>query len=487
VTAPCMNACPSNVNVPAYLEEIRFGRWTDALAVVREDCPMPGTIGRVCVRPCESNCRRGLIDQPLAIKLLKRFLADREIAVHANPGVVSGKDKLQKVAVIGAGPAGLSCAFYLGIMGYHCTIFESQEAPGGMASYGIPAYRLPRDVLAYEASLVEQLGAEFRYGVTIGSDLSVEDLGRQGYQAVFLAVGAPESSKMRCEGEDAGYQCFMTGIQFLAEVSRGKKPLEGKKILVIGGGNVAMDCVRSAVRIGFDDANILYRRTEAEMPADPVEIKEAREEGVSFHFLVAPVRIMAENGKVIGLECLRMELGEPDESGRCRPIPMEGSNFVIDCDAVIPAVGQVCVVDCVLPRQDSITRWKTLVVDEITFQTRDASIFGGGDCVTGPYTLISALAAGKKAARFIDRYLQEGSNVPSVPDVLEKLIKDIKVFDPSEKFGYRGTTHQAHPEVLSPSVRRHCFDEVEKGLTSAQAVREANRCLRCYRICVAAI
>ncbi|MDL2268381.1 FAD-dependent oxidoreductase [Desulfosarcina sp. OttesenSCG-928-A07] len=485
VTAPCISACPSNVDIPAYVEGIRMENFDTALACVRKDCPMPGTIGRVCVRPCEANCRRGKLDSPIAIRALKRFLADNEIQTGAKP-LQKAPDtfKPEKVAIVGAGPAGLSCAYYLGLMGYHTTIFEAQERAGGMATYGIPSYRLPLDIMDYEVSVVENVGAEIRYGVNVGKDVTIEELGKSGYRAVFIGVGAPESSKMRCEGEDAGYDCFMTGVHFLAEVSRGRKPIQGKKLVVIGGGNVAMDCVRSALRTGFTDVNLLYRRTEAEMPADPQEIHEAQEEGVHFHYLVAPVRIIEKNGKVTGLECQRMELGEPDASGRRSPVPMKGSNFVMDCDAIIPAVGQVCVVDCVLPDSDAITRWKTLVVDAMTFQSKTPSIFGGGDCITGPATLIAALAAGKKAAWHISQYIEAGACQPTVPEILQAIVGQ-NVFDPNEVFAFDGMTHRAEPSALPPDTRIDSFDEVESGLTRSQAVKEAGRCLRCYRVAVA--
>lgn len=486
VTAPCISACPSNVDIPAYVEGIRMGQFDEALARVREDCPMPGTIGRVCVRPCEENCRRGRLDEPIAIRALKRFLADNEMRTGAQPlKQPPAEYKSDKVAVVGAGPAGLSCAYYLGTMGYRTTIFEAQERAGGMATYGIPSYRLPEDIMDYEVAQVERMGAEIRYGVNIGEDVTVEELGQQGYRAVFLAVGAPESSKMRCEGEDAGYECFLTGIHFLAEVSRGRQPVEGKKLVVVGGGNVAMDCVRSALRTGFTDVNLLYRRTEAEMPADPQEIEEAKEEGVKFHYLVAPVSIVHTDEKVSGLEVQRMELGAPDQSGRRRPMPVEGSNFVIECDAIIPAVGQICVVDCVLPEEDSLTAWKTLIVDRMTFQSHAPSVFGGGDCITGPATLIAALAAGKKAAKYISQYIEDGSCQPTVPDVLQTLVNGSGVFDPDEKFPFCGISHRAHPAVLPAETRIDDFDEVEGCLSLSQAIAEADRCLRCYRIAVA--
>lgn len=486
VTAPCISACPSNVDIPRYLEDVSLDRWPQALATVKENCPMPGTIGRVCVRPCESHCRRGRLDAPLAIRAVKRFLADEELFAQIKTDAVTVTPKTQKVAIVGAGPAGLSCAYYLGMQGYRCTIFEAQEGPGGMAAYGIPAYRLPREVLAYEVAQVEKLGAQIRYGVKIGEDLQLDELVAKGYQALFLAVGAPESSKMRCEGEDAGYRCFMTGVNFLAEAARGRKPLEGKKLVVIGGGNVAMDCVRTARRLDFENVNLLYRRTEAEMPADPQEIEEAKEEGVHFHHLVAPVEIIADGGNIAGLKCQRMELGEPDSSGRRRPVPLEGSEFVIDCDTIVPAVGQVCVVDCVLPDENSLTPWKTLVVDQTTFQSERKHVFGGGDCVTGPATLIAAIASGKNAARFITQYLQKGRCAPNQADLLKKLVTATGVYDTDEIFVYPGHTSRKPPEIVDPKIRVQNFEEVEKGFSAAQARTEASRCLRCYRILLSA-
>ncbi len=487
LTAPCMAACPSNVDIPGYIEALRDGKPALALEIVRRDCPMPGTIGRVCVRPCESNCRRGLVDEPLAIKAIKRYLADNEKRSKTSGGSTPVPPKNGKVAVVGAGPAGLSAAYYLGTLGYKTTIFERQEKAGGMAAWGIPDYRLPRDVLDDEIEKVRELGAEFQYGVDIGKDIKLEKLAEQGYRAVFLGVGAPVSAKMRCKGEDDGYDGFMTGIEFLAKAARGKRPLEGRRAVVVGGGNVAMDCVRTIRRLGFEDVKIIYRRTEAEMPADPLEIKEAKEEGVDFQFLVAPLRIIAENNKITGMECLRMELGEPDPSGRRRPIPIDGSNFIIACDAVIPAVGQAATVDRVISDNGTVSRWNTLLVDEVTLQTKRMGIFGGGDCATGPDTLIAALAAGKKAAHFIDQYLTQGHSSLSGEELVERIVRRAGVFDAGETFPYHGYEHQAHPQVAAPEVRVKDFSEVEGGLTAAQARHEAERCLRCYRVVVAAL
>lgn len=487
VTAPCINACPSHVDIPGYVEKIRLGRWEEALEIIRRDCCLPGTIGRVCVRPCEFNCRRGLMDEPITIKALKRFAADQELASGVEPRFFPAETKEAKVAVIGAGPAGLACAYYLGLKGFKTTIFEASSKPGGMAKMGIPDYRLPPDILSYEVSLVEKLGADIQYGVNVGQDIHLEDLNKKGYKAVFVGVGAPEASAMRCEGEDAGYESFMTGIHFLREVAFGRRPIVGKKIAVIGGGNVAMDCVRCALRIGFEDVNLIYRRTEAEMPADPVEIEEAKEEGIKFHYLVQPIKVLAKDGKVSGLECLRMKLGEPDDSGRRRPIPIEGSNFVVECDAMVPAIGQVCVVDCVLPEGPELTHWKTLVVDKMTFQSSLPNVFGGGDCITGPATLIAALAAGKNAARFIAHFLETGECKPEDADWMEKAIGELGVYDAKETMPFAGQTRRARQATLDPVIRTRSFDEVESGFSQAEALKEAARCLRCYRIGLAAV
>jgi formate dehydrogenase beta subunit len=281
----------------------------------------------------------------------------------------------------------------------------------------------------------------------------------------------------------------MTGVEFLRLIAQGQKPLEGKKIVVIGGGNVAMDCVRSARRLGFEDVNLVYRRTIKEMPADPVEIKEAKEEGIQFHYQVQPVKILAQEGKVTGLECIRMELGEPDDSGRRRPEPVEGSNFVLECDAIIPAIGQTCVVDCVLPDEQGVelTRWKTLVVDPVTRQSAETDIFGGGDCITGPATLIAALAAGKKGAKYIDQFLQTGQCSPDFHDDMENYIQNLGVFYPFEKMPFKGQDKRARQPALDPEKRITHFGEVEAGFDEGQALLEASRCLRCYRIAMAVV
>ncbi|MCF8106444.1 MAG: FAD-dependent oxidoreductase [Desulfohalobiaceae bacterium] len=489
ITAPCTEACPSHLDIPGYIENIRLGYYDKSLEVVRNDCPLPGTIGRVCVRPCESQCRRALVDEAIAIKTLKRFAADYEIAHQQEPRFTLPPKKQGRVAVIGAGPAGLSCAFYLGRLGYQSTIFEALPEPGGMAAVGIPDYRLPRQLLRHEVELIEKTGAEIRYNTRVGQDISVEQIKNEGYRAIFVGVGAHEPSSMRCEGEEAGYEGFMTGVEYLRRIALGEKPLSGKKAVVVGGGNVAMDCVRSSLRLGFKEVNLVYRRTLSEMPADQVEIEEAQEEGVIFNFQIQPVRILAENGKVRALECLRMQMGQPDASGRRRPEPIKDSNFEIECEAIIPAIGQTCSVDLVLPEERGIelTRWKTIEVDDYTFRTGQQRIFGGGDCATGPASLIEALNAGKKAAKYINQFLDQNTCYSEDDDHMEKLLSLMKVYHPNEKVPFRGFEKRARQKALDPDLRIKSFDEVEAGLTEPQAIREASRCLRCYRIGLAAL
>ncbi len=484
VTAPCMNACPDRVDIPGYVEKIRMDQWDEAIKIVRKACCLPGTIGRVCVRDCEFKCRRGSVDEPIAIKHLKRFAADRDLAAgNVADAVPPAKDA--KVAIIGAGPAGLSCAYYLGLQGYRSTIFEALPEPGGMAAVGIPDYRLPREILRSEVARVEAVGAEIRYGVKVGVDITIEEMLEQGYAAVFIGVGAPNSSAMGCEGEDAGYAGFLPGVEFLRRVALGEKPLSGKTMLVIGGGNVAMDCVRTARRLGFADVRLLYRRTEKEMPADLIEIIESKEEGVVFHPLVAPVRILAADGKVTGLECVRMRLGEPDASGRRKPVPQEGSNFVMECDAIVPAIGQASEVDMLAPEGLKVNKWRTLVANPITLRTSIPNIFGGGDCVTGPNTLVSALAAGRRAAHSIVQFIEKGDCAPEGADWLDSAVSALSKTGHVDNAPFSVLTHRIHPPVADPQTRVHDFSEVEGGLSPAQAMKEASRCLRCYRIAVA--
>ncbi len=488
VTAPCMQACPIHLDIPKYVEEIKYGRFENALDVIRERLPLPGVVGRVCVRPCEFNCRRGLIDEPIQIKHLKRFVADFELERQNKPSFESKEKKDIKVAVIGAGPAGLTCAFFLAKAGYDVTIFESLSEPGGMAAVGIPDYRLPRNIVIGETKNIEDLGVKIVYNKNFGVDFTVEDLEKDGFKGVFVALGCHCHKKMDVEGEDQSLEGYIPGVYFLRYLNLGQPIPKGKKVVVVGGGNVAMDCVRSALRVGFEDVNIVYRRSKKEMPADYVEVMEAEEEGVKFHMLTAPKKIISENGKVKGLECIKMELGEPDKSGRRSPKPVPGSEYIIDCDVLIPAIGQEADMGCCVVgiKGVEITKWQTIVVDENFMSTRPG-VFAGGDCVLGPDVLIRACAQGRLAAEKIDQYLTTGKAEQIEEEHIEKLLNELKVFNSKENISIAGGVKMSKIKHKSPEERIKSFDEYTSGYKVEEAIREASRCLRCYRVVTVAL
>ena len=484
VTAPCISACPSHLPIYTYIELIKEGRFLESLAAIREATCLAGVLGRVCVRPCEDNCRRANADESISIKWLKRFVADYEIETRQAPVLKKEPARSEKVAVVGAGPAGLSCAYYLALKGYPVTIFERLGEPGGMAAMGIPDYRLPRDIVGYEAEILKRLGVEIRYNTAVGKDITLSQIFDRGYKALFIGVGAQTNTPMGVEGEDKGYQGFIPGVYYLLEINLGRDPYpEGKKVVVVGGGNVAIDCVRSSFRIGKADVNLVYRRTKKEMPADRVEIHDGEEEGVKFHYLCNPVRILAEEGKVVGVECIRMELGEPDESGRRRPVPVKGSEFIIETDILIPAIGQAIDLSF-LEEKDGVktTRRSTIAIQEATFQTSREGIFSAGDCVTGPDVLVRAAGHGKRVADKIDLFLRGMAVKESEEERLEALVEKIKVYNRDEKIGISGGQKREVLKMLPPDARRWVFDEVEEGFSIPAAQKEAERCLRCVRI-----
>jgi len=484
VTAPCESACPSHLPIARYVELIKEGRFEESLAAIRGATCLAGVLGRICVRPCEDNCRRGNVDECISIKWLKRFVADYEIEKRKEPLFNKEGTYSEKVAIIGAGPAGLSCAYYLALKGYPVTIFERLGEPGGMAAMGIPDYRLPRDIVGYEAELVKRCGVEIRYNTQVGKDITISQMFEQGYKAIFIGVGAQTNTPMGVEGEDKGYKGFIPGVYYLLEINLGRDPYpEGKRVVVVGGGNVAIDCVRSSFRIGKADVNLVYRRTKKEMPADHVEIHDAEEEGVKFHYLCNPVRIVEKEGKVVGMECIRMELGEPDESGRRRPVPIKGSEFFIEADIAIPAIGQAIDLSF-LEEKDGVktTKRSTIGIQEGTFMTSRAGIFSAGDCVTGPDVLVRAAGHGKRAADKIDLFLRGAEVKESEKERLEGLVEKIKVYNKNEKIGISGGQKRAMLNLLPPDSRKWIFDEVEEGFSIPVAQKEAERCLRCVRI-----
>jgi NADPH-dependent glutamate synthase beta subunit-like oxidoreductase len=401
----CQATCPANLNIRSYAALIADGKYAESLAVIRQRLPFALSIGRVCPHPCEDACNRGYVDQPIAICALKRFVADYEMHNDIDPPVeVSDKFHSEKVAIIGAGPAGLSCAYFLAKAGYNSVVFEAMPEPGGMFRYGIPEYRLPTETLMHEINWILAHGAELRCNTRIGKDISFAELQRD-YGAVFIGVGAWTGMTLRIPGEDM--EGVIDGVRFLRDANMGKKiDMEGR-VIIIGGGNVAMDAARVSWREGFDEVHVVYRRTRKEMPASPWEIDAAEHEGIKFQFLVAPVEVIGKNGRMSGLKCLKMELGEPDASGRRRPVPIEGSEFVIEAENLIAAIGQRP--DIKFVPEDSgleITRWNTFAVDQETFQTNVPGIFSAGDVETGPDIAIRACANGRKAALGIARYIE---------------------------------------------------------------------------------
>ncbi|NPV52115.1 MAG: NADH-quinone oxidoreductase subunit NuoF [Firmicutes bacterium] len=466
----CQNACPAEVDVPRYISLIRQGRYGEAVALIKEKNPLPAVCGRVCNHPCESKCRRGQLDSPVAICDLKRFAADWELE-HPLPVEAPTKRKGAKVAIIGSGPAGLSAAYYLAKLGYVVTIFEALPVAGGMLAVGIPEYRLPRDILRAEIRAIEALGVEIRTGVEVGRDITLDEIKRQGYGAVFVAVGASKGQELGVPGEDlAG---VMNALTFLRQVNLGQEVEVGDKVAVIGGGNAAIDAARTALRLGASEVHIIYRRTREEMPAEKGEIEEAGREGVKIHYLLAPSEIIGKDGRVARMECIRMTLGEFDRSGRRKPVPVEGSKFVIDVDTVIPAVSQAPDLSFLAglegPGGIDVTKWSTVVADPQTLATGAPGIFAGGDCVTGPDTVIQAIAAGRKAAIAIDKYLGGDGVIETHPDLGRELAGELIEHEMARRV----------PRVL-PIEKRCCnFDEVVLGLTEAAAVEEASRCLRC--------
>jgi heterodisulfide reductase subunit A len=466
---PCKDACPAHIDVQGYVALIGQGKFAEALSLIRQTIPFPGVIGRVCNHPCEEACNRGDYDQPIAICSLKRFVADFEEEPAPLPGIETQKD--QAVAIVGAGPAGLTAAHDLALQGYAITVFEALPVAGGMLAVGIPDYRLPRDVLDREIARIEALGVEIKLSTPIGGEggPTLDDL-RRDYDAVFVAVGAHSERRLRIEGEDL--DGMAPGAVFLRDLNLGKPVTVGRRVAVVGGGNVAIDAARAALRLGAENVTIVYRRSRAEMPASAWEIEDAEEEGIHFHFLANPIRILDRDGRVAGMACIRMELGEPDASGRRRPIPVEGSEFVLDVDMVIPAIGQSpdlrFVTDGALP----VTRWETLAADPDTLATGVPGVFAGGDAVTGPATAIKAIAAGKRAAENIHRHLQGEELVGPAQGLPVVPLHDVDLRRA------RKAVRAAMPK-LDHQVRTADFAEVETGFDVEQALAEAQRCLNC--------
>jgi formate dehydrogenase beta subunit len=491
VTAPCIEACPSKINVPQYIDYIRDGKPEHSLGVILQKYPMAATCGRVCVRFCEMACRRNLVDEAVGIKTLKRFVADYQSRTGAltfsKTMIKESLPASMRVAVVGAGPAGVSCAYHLLLHGYHVDVLEAMDKAGGMASIGIPSYRLPKDVIKSEMDIITQLGGQFLFNQKLGRDYTVNDLFARGYRAVFLALGCQEGTRLGVANEDPRYAGYESGIGFLLKVHdhvAGVKEikLEGD-VVVVGGGNVAMDCVRSAVRMGARTVHLVYRRTREDMPADHEEIQAAEDEGIVMHFLTNPTELISENGKVVGVKLVHMRQTEKDARGRRNVEPVPGSERTINCTTIIAAIGQQIQSGSINDADGvALNKWRTVGVDNVSLMTSRPGVFAGGDCETGPSTLIHAMAAGLKAARAIDDWVRLGEVRFFPRSRMRQILRENKLLasDVTEipvKSEYR--VH--HPE-LDPNIRKQMFEEVERPISTEEAYREAKRCLRCYRV-----
>ena len=471
--AACTNACPGGLSAQGYVALIAQGKFREALNLILDTVPLPSICGRICHHPCEDACNRKEVDAPLAIAALKSFVGDfsRNHRVGA-PQARLEKQK-ERVAIVGAGPAGLTAAYRLALKGFDVMVFEASGKPGGMLWWGIPEYRLPKKVLEADVESLLKAGIAIQYNTPVGKEMTLNQL-RNEYDAVFIAVGAHKSLRLGIEGEDL--DGVIHSIDFLRKVARREKVVLGKKVAVIGGGNAAMDAARTAMRLG-SEAFILYRRTIEEMPAIESEIEAAREEGIEMNFLVAPVRIIEKGGKVSAIECVRMELGEPDESGRRKPVPINSSNFTIKVDNVIPAVSQGPDLEALNPEGLVTTKWETIEVNPGNLSTNIAGVFAGGDAVTGPASAIEAVAAGNKAAKYIERYLR-GESIepdPEEPDRYVVSLEDVK----ARMKGQIPLQNRVQRERIALRKRRTTFEEVERPLTVEEAVKEASRCLNC--------
>jgi len=473
--APCQMACPAGIDVPSYVTLIGMGHDAEAIEVIRKDNPFPWVCGLVCTRPCEFMCVRGRIDTPVSIKFLKAFASERALSEgkYKNPQKLAEKNK--KVAIIGAGPAGMSAAYYLSLMGYSVRIIEALPMAGGMMMVGIPRYRLPREVIDRETAMIQELGVDFCFNTRFGKDVTFKQLKSEGFEAFLFAIGAHESFDLNIPGEK-NYPQVINAIDLLRNVALGNRRSPGKKVVVIGGGNVAIDAARTCIRLGSEEVTIAYRRTHSEMPADTEEVEQAEEEDIRMSFLTVPVEIMGKNKRVTALRCLRAKLVSKEGSDRKFPTPIEGSDFSIEADAVISAIGQK--VDQKPLKDLSTLKWtrrNTIDVDRACMETSMEGVFSAGDAVLGPATVVEAIGGGKKAAEAIDRYLS-GIPQPKLPPVPHRHGRiDFIEVPASTKMSLK----KPEMPLLNYNRRRVTFQQVELGYSENVAREEARRCLRC--------
>ena len=466
-SGPCKASCPAHISIPGFIAAISQGKYAEGLKLIKREMPFPAICGRVCPHPCETECNRGNIDKPIAIEALKRFLADEDLYSDISYIPEKKEEKREKVAIIGAGPAGLTAACYLAIEGYPVTVFEKLPVAGGMMAVGIPEFRLPRDILQAEIEKIRELGVEIKLNVEIGKDIGFQDIQRD-YQSIFIGIGCHRPIKLGVPGED-DLKGVIDGITFLRDIHLGKPTLLKGRAVVIGGGNVAVDSARVAKRLGFRDVAILYRRTREEMPAYSYEVDEAMEEGIEIEFLTAPTKIIGENGEVCALQCVRMELGEPDESGRRRPIPIKGSEFEVKTEVVIAAIGQQPDLGPLsLEGEIKASKRGWIVVDPQTGLTNMPGIFAGGDVVSGPRTVVEAVGFGKNVASAIDLHLR-GEDMSAA----RKGDWQGMEFSPEDA----PLKERVAMPRISLSERQRSFKEIDLGFSEEQAKTEAERCL----------
>ncbi len=482
--APCRQTCPAEINIPQYIQQIKDGDYEGAVHTIRERNPLLLTCGRVCPHPCEDYCRRQIEDEAVSINQLKRFVADYEMNSGKRLPIPCAPDTGKKVAVIGGGPAGVSCAYFLRRLGHSPTIYEAMSKLGGITRYGIPEYRLPDDVMDWEIEGILNLGIDVHYNTHLGEDFTIDSLRDEGYDAIFMGVGAWKDYNLGIKGEDL--KGVDQGINFLSTVANSpdKKVPVGKRAAVVGGGNSAIDCVRTLLRLGCEEVYIIYRRTRNEMPANEVEIVASEHEGIKFQFLAAPTRVIDDgNGNVKGLEYLQMELGEPDASGRRRPVPIEGSETIIEIDMLISAISQQPEIGFLEKEKEkdsiAITRWNTFDNDEETLQCSLPYLFTGGDVATGPALVVDAIGGGRRAARSIHQYISD-EPVQGSPKSLRKRHIQESLFETVP--GVTKIPRTPMPE-LPVSERIDSMIEVDQVISEADAKKESSRCLNCCRLC----
>ncbi len=473
--APCQITCPAGLDIPTYVTLIGMGRYDEAIDVIRKDNPFPWVCGLVCTKPCELMCVRGRIDEPVSIRHLKAFAAKQAMSERKYNNPEKKPDKGKKVCIIGAGPAGMSAAYYLALNGYGVRILESMPFAGGMMMLGIPCYRIPKDVVDLESEMLEYLGVDFRFNTAFGKDVSLEELKKEGFEAFFFAIGAQKSFKLNLPGEE-NFPQVIQAIDLLRQITMGKRNIPGKKIIIIGGGNVAIDAARTCIRLGCEEVTMAYRRTRLEMPADHEEIEQAIEEGINMSFLTIPAEIMGENGIVTALHCIRAEMVSQEGSTRKYPVPIRDSDFFIEADTIISAIGQQVDHDCLSVIPDlKWTKRNTIETNMITMETNLPGIFAAGDAVTGPATVIEAIAGGKRAAESIERFLSGIPQPSMMPVPTRHRMMDCTEVPVLTKMSLK----RPQMPLLNIERRRKTFHQVELGYPEHDIRKEAMRCLRC--------